>query len=365
MRIGILTNDIMPSFGTPCAGVAVRALGLYQGLTAHGIDAQILLPRALVSDRRKRWKAFYPRFPQSAAIRVFRSLDWLILKEEYDYIITCNWGGSNYVDRYNLASSNLVYDFFSPSLIEFSNSLGLEDKLQQAYDVKKTLVEASHFRIANGPLIADYARNWLSEAEVETCTDVFPVACGLDWTGDQPKKPVFLVGGYKQLWTKEIADGWLERLANRFPDAVFLRVGHGLHYHFGAINGSVALSSAPNVIDYEVLAYEDYQRINEIAIGLIDISQGSVERELSVSTRAVASISSGCPVIHNRDTWLGRAMDEHGLEVSLDTTSDTAEEQLADIVDHLIRQGGNIDVKGFWNKHLNPSNSIRNFVRAI
>lgn len=365
MRIGILTNDIPPSFGTPCAGVSVRVQGLLHGLTSHGIEAQILIPRQLMSERRDRWRTFFPRFDTDPNVRVFRAPEWLNVQAEYDHIILCNWGSSNYIDARHLAENPVVYDFFSPSLVEFSSSQSLAEKLNQAYETKRQLVSAATHFLANGPLIADYARDWINKADIASDPVVHPVTCGLEWTGDHTKQPVFLVGGYAQLWTREISEGWLERLANRFPDAVFVRVGHGRHYHFGQMESAQTGPSAANIVDYATLAYEDYQTINQLAAGLIDISQSNEERELSVSTRAVASLSAGCPVVHNKDTWLGRSMSGAGLGTALDVDSNHVEEELHGIVADLIEKRGKLDVKGFWATHLDPARNIQDLVGAL
>lgn len=365
MRIGILTNDIPASFGTPCAGVSVRVQGLFQGLRAHGIDCQILVPRSLMSDRRQRWKDFFPRFSDEGNVRIFRAPNWLEVRAEYDRIVLSNWGSTNYIDVRHLVPSNLIYDFFSPSMVEFTSGDGMESQLRRAQEVKRELVSAALLRLANGPLIANYANEWITQAGLTGCDAVFPVTCGLNWTGDGAKQPVFLVGGYAQTWTREISEGWLERLALRFPEAVFVRVGHGRHYHFGRMQSSDAEVGAPNIVDYATLAYEDYQRINELAAGLIDISQDSAERGLSVSTRAVASLSAGCPVIHNRNTWLGRAMDEAGMGTALDVGAEDAEEQLVGIVGMLIEKRGKIDVQAFWARHLDPQRNTKDLVGAL
>ena len=365
MRIGILTNDISPGFGTPCAGVSIRAQCLFQGLSAHDIDCQILIPRQLMIERRNRWKNFFPRFSDSSNVRIFRARDWLRIRNEYDHIILCNWGSSNYIDVKHLASGGLIYDFFSPSMVEFTTGFGMEEQLATALEVKKKLVASASLRIANGKLIAKYASDWMAKTRIDGGETVFPVTCGLEWTGDEAKKPIFLVGGYAQTWTRDLANGWLDRLAHRFPDAVFVRVGHRRHYHFGLINNQALDACEPNIVDYETLAYEDYLRINRVAAGLIDISQDSSERELSVSTRAVASLSSGCPVVHNKNTWLGASMTAAGMGTALDVSAPNTEEQLSDIVSMLISERGKVDVHSFWDQHLDPKRNISDLVGAL
>ena len=358
MRIGIISNDVVPTFGLPCSGNGIRVMGLYQGLKLNGCDATILMDINMIRNRRKSWGDHVG----NAAPDYVKIYNHLTANEsvfdEFDYLISCNWAAISALPEFVISNINLVYDFFSPTMIE-SEYYKNDQEISVALGQKKSLVERASTFIANGNTIKSYCQEWLAR-ELGICnTDVFDIPMPVNWMGDKKASNIVLLGGFRQAWTNDYTSSILQYLSNAFPFITFVTVGKDWHYHWGFENGIGNSVSGLNIVNYPFLSFNEYIKINQRACCFIDLSLPNKERLLSLSSRCVVSISCGCPVIHNEGTLIGNLLEQYGISkpISIDANGDYIG-ILSDLVDELANKNKKSECYKLWKKHFDPKKNL-------
>lgn len=161
-RVAIVCNGLAPQNGLPVPAQAVRTLGFLHGLRAHGVPADIVATARSVVPSIAR---FGPAgFKSDPGVRILSDSDFeRVLNTEYSNIVVSNWPAlKGFRKRGNV---QLVYDFFSPTLVEHSFFDGPE-ALRRKSAQKLALIKQADATIANSERIAKYGRDFLEKHSV-------------------------------------------------------------------------------------------------------------------------------------------------------------------------------------------------------
>lgn len=314
MKVGLLVNDVIPGLGLPCSGQGIRAWGLLQGLRANGVDASVIIRHSTMSTRINRWHDIMGvHLPEHLVIANHAEMPNII--GELDYLVFHNWAAGKNISRPEDSDVRFVYDFFSATLVEHSFISADPAYLDGIRAQKQALVEQSDIFIANGPGRRDYGAEYLQNLGIEA--PVHDIPTSLPWLGETEVCDDILIGGYQQDWTKPLQPEMAAALSAALPDRNLVTVGADMHYHFGRRDKTGASAWPDSLLRYDILSFEDYASLNARAAAFVDIAPLNAERRISFSTRGVMSLASGCPIVHNAETDLGRLVAQYDAGVVL------------------------------------------------
>lgn len=365
-RIAIVCNGSVPGSRLPSGAQGLRAYGLYLGLVSAGRSCDVVTRASTVKAQLDRWSARSMRFPRYWRVMQDGMLE-THLKSEYDAVVFVGWVG---IDEFrNEGGQKVVYDFFSPSMVE--HSFISSGKRLDAKRLKKEnlIAQASHV-IANGAGRAEYGVDYMqANASLSHLPTPLSVRLSLPWAkfsspSDGPLQVFF--GGFDQAWTKGLGAKALEELA-ALDGIKVTAIGVGEHLHFQDHRTGAVPNMGSRVNYHDVAELERYRAINGACHVSLDVFERNAERELCYSTRAVTSLCSGCPVITMAFTEVGRLVAETGAGWTLEAFSLPA---LKDLLQHLARNRDEVEAcaqrtRIFWDRYCNPETEIRPLLEIL
>lgn len=368
--VAICCNGPIPGCGFPNSAQGIRALGLYHGLRAHGVDCRIVSPADTVHGSMVRWAATHVRIPEYW--HVLPTPEFArVLNQKYGTVIFLNWSlGINFRKGEN---TRVIYDFFSPTIVEHSFIKDRGD-LNQKIEAKLSLVRQADAFIANGVGRAEYALDFLSRWGVrQTDTEVVSVPLGVPWQGEDAPRPVsgrpkeIFIGGFEQIWTKGLSIGDVVGLARRLH-AVAHVIGVGEHFHFGRLSQEISAGDLPeNVLLYRPAAFETYCDINRRCDVALDVFSDNEERRVSYSTRSIVSIANGCPIVHMGFTEVGGLLGQIPAGWTLDQFNLGKLESL--LAESLADDARLTDARQatyrFWQQQVDPVRQVEPMLRLL
>lgn len=366
-RIAILCHGAVPRSGIPNGAQGVRAFGLQLGLQSAGFQCDIVTRESLVVSQMRRWNVSGMRSAKNWRVVPDNAIQ-KVLQTEYDVVMFLNWVA---LDAYEKTPNNiLIYDFLSPSLIEHSY---LVSKKVLAYRQRRkiALLKQSDVVIANGIGRAEYGQNYLhSHAVLSGLPDPISIRLALPWAAQSPPDTSRLrvfVGGFEQAWTKGLTVGDLQDFAAS-GEIDICAIGVGSHLHNpNDIGAGKALTHTLGITWHDVAPFEKYCSLNAGCHIALDVFEENKERRLSYSTRAITSISNGCPVITMGFTEIGRMVAETGAGWILDEFSvDGVRKMLLHLASHpeeVAERSRN--TRNFWERYCDPEDQIKPLVRIL
>ncbi|WMS41510.1 hypothetical protein RDV64_15670 [Acuticoccus sp. MNP-M23] len=365
-RIAICSNAMVPGSRAPSSAHALRANGLYVGLTAAGFDADIVATTQPIIQQLDRWGTRRVSIPGHWRILPDNAYS-ARLNADYRTVIFPNWNTAR--DFRKTSKVNVVYDFFSATMVEHALIFSPAEIVAKKAD-KLRLLRDVDMVIANGQVQADYAANFLPDEAGREVTGPIPaVRLAIPWSGNQPADGPLRVffGGFHQTWTTGIGLTELETLADEI-DLEIHTIGIGQHLHFRSLSRSGRIRPrTQRLIPHTVASFESYQSLNGGCHVSLDIFEPNDERRMSYSTRAVSSIACGCPLITMSFTEIGRMVAETGAGWTLDTFSLDALsallKRLKDNPDEIAQARQN--TRRFWEAYIDPAKQIMPLVEML
>jgi hypothetical protein len=360
-RIAIVCNGSVPGSRLPSGAQGLRAYGLYLGLDGAGRACDIVTRESTVRAQLERWSAPSMRFPPYWRVLQDKLLE-RHLKSDYSSIIFIGWVG---IDTFlNEGRQKVVYDFFSPSMVEHS-FISSGPRLEIKRLKKEDLIAQANHVIANGEGRATYGAEYMrANGRLSHLPPPQSVRLALPWAeASSPREGRLRVffGGFDQAWTVGLGASALEEIAGvEGIEVTAIGVGEHLHFHDRKKKGR----SAPGrgrVTSHDVANLERYRRLNGGCHVSLDVFERNAERELCYSTRAITSLCNGCPVITMAFTEVGRLVAETGAGWTLDAFSLPA---LKDLLRHLARNRDEVRARAertriFWERFCDPAREIR------
>lgn len=356
-RVWIFCNGVIPSAGIPSGAQGLRALGLYRTLEAAGIRADILGNAEMVHRQIDKWGAEYVRIPSYWRVMPGHQIE-KALNRDYSTVIIQNWPGlPEFRPRKGV---RLIYDFFSATMVEHSFIVDAAT-LARRREQKVKLLSAAEVFIANGVGRAEYGKAFLKGCGMgERDVASIPIAMerGAETMPLDGKFKIFS-GGFDQPWNKGLSVEDLQAMAIAL-DAEVHTIGMGLNTNLPTDETRIkSLSTAAtlgHVVAHPAGGTVSYNRINSKCHVGLDVFQRNAEREVSYSTRAIASLSSGCPLITMSFTEIGKIVAEMDAGWVLDTFSTEA---VIGLLEHLKENPAEVAHKrgntfAFWDKFVNP-----------
>ena len=366
-RIAVCGNSMVPGSGAPSSAHGLRASGLRDGLVAAGFEVDIVSTASSIVSQLERWQTRRIRVPGHWRILQDQQYE-ARLNADYDVVIFPNWPVAKGFQKEG--DVRIVYDFFSATLVEhamISGAEAIEDKRAE----KLALLAQSDFVIANGGVQAAYARDFLATSGVKTVTGEIPaVRLSMPWSEPAPRRGErfrIFFGGFLQAWTTGIRLRDLEDLAEKH-DAEVHAIGLGQHLHFREMSrvGRYRPQS-DRVVLHEVASFESYQDLNRSADLALDIFEPNDERRVSYSTRAVSSLSCGCPLVTMAFTEMGRMIEETGAGWTLEEFS---VEALDDLLATLTARPEAVAeararTRDVWTRYVDPVRQVEPLVTML
>ena len=370
-RVAVFCNGIVPGSGVPNGAQGLRARGLQLGLSQLGIDVDIVSKAGAVHLQLKKWDKDFVAIPEY----------WRILPDDiceqklntdYETLILPNWAGLP--DFQKNDSLNLIYDFFSPTIVEHSFIVD-EESLKKRKQKKISILNQTDHVIANGDGRADYGQSFLADAGLNhISTRPASVRMAMErFNQAPPDDDIFriFVGGFDQAWTKGLDIHALAAIAREVRCEIH---AIGLGYHLHNSNNSAQISEmgkvlrdCPNIIYYPVSSFEKYREINARCHVALDVYERNRERELCYSTRAISSLASGCPVVTMDFTEVGKLVVATSAGWVLDEYS---EKKVIDILNKISSDTSDLKYKrnnteNFYSKYCTPANEAKHILEFL
>lgn len=365
-RIAVVCNGSVPGSRLPSGAQGLRAHGLYLGLSAAGHACDIVTRESTVKAQLDRWSALSMRFPPHWRILRDKALEER-LKSDYSAIIFIGWVG---IDAFlNEAGQTIVYDFFSPSMVEHS-FISSGGRLEAKRLKKEELIAQADHVIANGAGRADYGADYMrANDRLAHLPQPMSVRLALPWARFVPSQEGSLqvfFGGFDQAWTVGLGAGALEQIAG-LPGVAVTAIGVGEHLHFRHHKTGAAPAAESRVTYHNVSELERYRRLNGHCHVSLDVFERNAERELCYSTRAITSLCTGCPVITMAFTEVGQLVAETGAGWTLEEFSLPA---IKDLLRHLARNRDEVreaaeKTRLFWERYCDPDREIRPLLEVL
>ncbi len=367
-RVGILCNGVIPGAGLPSGAQGLRALGLYRGFQALGIQADIISKVSLVHNQIAKWDATCARIPRYWRL-VQESRLHSVLNQDYSTVIILNWAALP--DFRPIGGTKLIYDFFSATMVEHS-FISETEALKQNKARKVDLLSCAAAFIANGVGRAEYGKmflqqNGLGDHEVVSV----PIAMEpLSLETQSASTFRVFAGGFDQAWTKGLS----------VEDMVGLAVDQDMEIHIigigqntnrprndNRIRAAKDATSTAHVIAHPTSTTDNYNRINACCHVALDVFDRNSEREISYSTRAISSLSNRCPLITMSFTEIGKLVSETGAGWTLDEFSI---KELAKLISYIRNNPRELEQKRqntdvFWRKYACPETQAHKLVDLI
>ena len=113
MDVILIANDLVPGAHLPVAAPGLRQWGIAHGLRAHGLEAELVVPRH-VADRM--WGDLPSPVPDGATVMSAAEIPALVASRAPSTVILTN---SNQYDLVaDLPDTRYVFDFFAPKVLE-------------------------------------------------------------------------------------------------------------------------------------------------------------------------------------------------------------------------------------------------------
>jgi hypothetical protein len=370
-RIAILSNGVIPGTNIPNSAQGLRAQGLYLGLSAAGFQVDIITLASTVRAQTKRWKISCVTFPQHWRVIEDQRITG-VLRKQYDIVFLLNWACLPDFDKGT--KCKLIYDFFSPSMVEHA-FIASKDELQERRTRKLALLEMADLFIANGVGRQQYAWEFIKQNRLHCDqTPVISVPLSLEWSGiDAPHRfpTTLFFGGFSQAWITGLNYKDLLTISHQTGTRIII-IGHGqtTYSDFCPIdfnNTRLGRGLPSDIVEYDIVPYETFSSLNAASHIGLDVFEENKERQLSYSTRALTSLSSGCPIVTMDFTEIGQMVNKLDAGWTLSSFSvDKLIKMIQDIQnDPSIIESKRRNTRLFWETYCNPVKNVQPLVTAL
>jgi len=305
-RVVIIANDVTPGLGLPAAAPGLRAFGLAEGLSAHGLEVVTVVPKPLLEQLWANRAAPPPLRPGTIALHPDEMAAYLATREPATVVMT----NSNQV-RSLRRSAGLrhVFDFFAPKMLELAYQYGEDHPDEQLLQLRERKIAALDLADAvaiNGTKKLGYVLGWIMQTHHDPRRlplDVVNMAVpGIERPGRRDGPLRFAIAGYLQGWS--IPGQWLQVVADHVAGNEDVSLEILLQTHWGQSRAGFpvplvdTLLALPNVTSHPVMRFGEFQQFLSGIDVAIDLFARSLEREYAMVTRTVVAIACGVPVIH-------------------------------------------------------------------
>ncbi|MCI5119761.1 MAG: hypothetical protein D3908_00915, partial [Candidatus Electrothrix sp. AUS4] len=295
-----------------------------------------------------------------------------VLHKQYDIVFFLNWACLPEFDKGS--KCKLVYDFFSPSMVEHA-FIASRDELQQRRERKLALLEMADLFIANGVGRQQYAREFIKQNKLR-CDQVpvLSVPLSLEWSGRDATHQLpttLFFGGFSQAWITGLKYKDLLAISHQTGTRIVI-IGHGqtTHSEFCPIDSHNTMLDRrlpSDIVEYDIVPYETFSSLNAASHIGLDVFEENNERQLSYSTRAVTSLSCGCPIITMDFTEIGQMVNK--LDAGW-TLSSFSVDNLIKIIQEIQSDPSVIEIKRrntklFWKTCCHPVKNVQPLVTAL
>lgn len=320
MRVLVISNDLVDGFGVPVAAPGLRAMGLAEGLTAHGHDVSLAVPEDVLG---LLFGSDIPEPPNGVHVVAPPKLMAHISEVEAEVVVFINSNLSPHLQRAD--GVHFVYDLFAPKVLEgLASKNGGRPFADIAAEKERALALADEVWV-NGERKMGYALGWLLRDGVDhhrthefakpslrdaqvaemLCLVEMPVPLppGIradDAVGSQASGVRLGIAGYAQLWSSlsEVAPG----------HEILVQSGHELHallpQHWAGSPGQGPKSALPSqtIMHEGPLAFDEFGRWVQSMDAMVDLFEPSAERTFAMITRSAVALRLGVPLIHAVDS---------------------------------------------------------------
>lgn len=306
-HVVVISNDIIPGMGAPVAAPGLRAWGLAQGLSAHGLHTTVLIPRHVAA--RQRVGDLPAVAPPGAIVLPHSRYGEYLGMAKPSMVVMTNSNAFDLIPRKR--AFRLVMDFFAPKLLE-AQAHGQQREQPDKYAALQQRVHAALVAadavLFNGQKKKAYVISLYDAAGSSDIPPLLPVPMCLP-IADGPVEvsrqgPVHgIMSGYDQPWMRA-AEG---------VSALQSAIDEGL-LHMTTLTGQHrAVTAQRRNSDHRMdrtvqLPLQPYRlfvaalRRCDLAL---DVFAPNVERHYAMVTRTVVAVCAGLPVIHPEFTEVG------------------------------------------------------------
>lgn len=368
----VLTTEPLPFKGMPTTGAGLRAWGLARGLESHGHDVIIAMSRENVEG----FRIEDPSYSERKNTFQRNALSDFVRRIHPDVILFQHWGLMKHLDD---APCPVALDLAGPHLLEryywsgIDKNVGdvLSDKFNNDISEKLQGLRKADFVICSGKRQRRYFLPFLTMAGHpvdKNSLPVVPFSMSPDTLVDPPdgRDPeLFVYGGMFLPWQNPRKPlQWLLECFDECNKGRLLFFG-GMHPTLDVSEGRfnellTMLEKHPRVEMRGIVPFEDLCREYIKAGAALDLMERNPERELAFTTRTVAYLWCGLPVIYNDYSELSEYIQESGAGWTLDPEN---ESQFKEIVRAILEDREDLDqrrraARGLFKERLNWNKTI-------
>lgn len=304
MDVILLANDVVPGFGLPVAAPGLRQWGMAQGLRAHGLNVELVVPRHLAD---RLWGDAPAPVPDDVLVLAAPEIPRLVRSRAPSVVVLTN--SNQYDDVAGIPDTRYVFDFFAPKLLELVCHEGADverDRLAALRERKIRALAGADAVILNGEKKRPYVLGWLLQTDRDvTQVPMLSVPMCVPVRDLKPPavQPPLRVGiaGYLQAWSQP--GDWLDVVGAAADDGR-IELHLLLPPHWGG-SGTIEESSAlqrltrsEGVVRHTPKTYESFVDFLAGLDLVVDLFGWSLEREYAMVTRTVVALAAGRPVVH-------------------------------------------------------------------
>jgi len=315
-KVFLIGNALIPGYDCPSAAPGLRVFGLERGLAGNGVEATIVLPRRLVDSQFARWQRGSALVQGTAAAVVLDSteiMDYVVSHGPATVLMT-NWSSASLLKRH--PTLRIGMDFFSATVLEHRYRSDRQADVDRVIVNKRKAIDLAEFFFVNGSRRIPYCHAWVASSGRDVRNLEMPavnMSLPFDFKepSSQPREEIRLcVAGYNQAWAPlgpVLAE--LELLAGRLPIEVDV-VTAGDYWsdaencsEYSSVLNRLRTNSRFRI--HPPMTYNDLGAILKRSDAFVDLFVDNVERQYSMSTRAVVALAHGVPVVHPGFTEVG------------------------------------------------------------
>lgn len=365
MRVALACNGLIPGCGVPNGAQGLRSFGFRKGLAVHGIAADIVTRESVVTDQQRRWGQGPVRFCPGWRVVPNTAFE-NVVNRDYTHVVFSNWGAVG--DYEKLDGVRMIYDFFSPTMLEHS-FIADEETLAERKALKEAALAMSDAFLANGDGRARYGERYLAGCGIDMPGQIPSARLALPWLGSepdpQPRPFRVFFGGFDQAWTRGATFHEVAAIAARAGiQAHVIGLRERLH---GERLRDAGPATEEGVVVHPVAPFERFCRINRQCAVAVDVFEENEERRQCYSTRAVTSLANGVPVITMAFTEVGQLVAETGAGWCLDRFDLNALEALIGTLkeDPARVTAAREATRDFWTAYADPGREATALIEVL
>lgn len=304
MEVILISNDVVPGSGLPVAAPGLRQWGIAEGLRAHGLDVELVVPRHVADGL---WGDAPAPVPDGALVLAAAEIPELIRSRAPSVVVLTN---SNQYDQVaGIPDTRYVFDFFAPKVLELVCHEGDDvdwQRLQHLRERKIRALGGSDAVILNGEKKWPYVLGWLLQTDRDV-TRVPMLSVPMSVPVREPVPPTLGsplrvgIAGYLQAWSQP--GDWLD-VVRTAVDEDRIELHLLLPPHWGGAgsieeSGSLQrLAQSDGVVRHTPKTYGAFVEFLSGLDLVLDLFDWSLEREYAMVTRTVVALAAGLPVVH-------------------------------------------------------------------